>query len=87
MEGASDAESEFVEWGEETEELGDPWADGDGEEGVPDEEANDGVFSNVAVLPGDSGMGEVGDDGSDGGRDKSGEPEEVVVSNNEIGEN
>ena len=87
MEGTGDVESEFVEWGEEAEELGDPGADGDGEEGVPDEEADDGVLGDMAVFPSDFGVGDVGDNGGDGSRDKSGEPKEVVVSNNEIGEN
>ena len=84
MEGASDAESEFVEWGEEAEELGDPGADGDGEEGVPDEKSDNGVFGDLAFFPSDFGVSNVGDDGGDGSRNKRGEPEEVVVFYNDI---
>ena len=85
--GGADIIDEFVERGEETEKLGTGGSDGDGKKGVPDEKTVDGCFGNVALLPSDFGMGDVGDNGSDGGGDEVGEPEEVVVFDDEIGDN
>ncbi len=66
--------------------MSEPGADGDGEKSVPDEKADNGVFGDMAFLPGDFGMGEIGDYGGGNGRNESGEPEEVVVSDDEVGE-
>ena len=87
MDGFADVKSEFVEWSEKAEKLGEPWTNGDSEEGVPDEESDDGMFGDVAFFPGDFRMGDVGDDGGDGGGDKGREPKKVIISNNEISQN
>lgn len=87
MDGFANVKSEFVEWSQMTKKLSEPRTNGDGEESVPDEESDDGVFGDVAFFPGDFGMRDVGDDGGDGGRNKGGEPEEVVILNNEISQN
>ena len=70
VKGACNIESEFVKWSEETKELSESRGDGDGEDGIPDEEFVDGGFSDFTLLPGDFRVGEVGDDGGDGGGDK-----------------
>ncbi len=40
----------------------------------------------MTFFPGDFGMGKVGDDGGDSGGNEVGEPEEIVVLDEEIGE-
>ena len=82
MDGFANVKSEFIEWGQMTKKLGEPRTNGDSKESVPDKESDDGVFGDVALFPGDFGMGDVGDDGGDDGGDKGGEPEEVVILNN-----
>ena len=64
-----------------------PWINYEGEEGIPDEEASDGVFGDIALLPGDFGVGEISDDGGNGGGNKGGKPEKIVVFDDEVGEN
>ena len=69
MDGFANVKSEFVEWSQKAEELGEPRTNGNSEEGVPDEKSDNGVFGDVAFFPGDFGMGDVGDNGGDGGGD------------------
>ena len=61
------------------------WGDGNGEHGVPDEKSDDGMLSNGTFFPGDSGMCKISDYGGDGGSDKIGKPDEIVILNDEIG--
>ena len=60
--------------------------DGESDDGVPDEESDDGMFGDVAFFPGDFGMGDEGYDGGDGSGDKVREPEEIVVFDDEVGD-
>lgn len=87
MDSFADVKGEFVERSQKTEELGEPGANGDSEEGVPDEKPDNGVFGDVAFFPGDFGMGDIGDNGGDGGGDKGREPKKIIISNNEISQN
>ena len=41
----------------------------------------------MAFLPGDSGMSKESHNDGNGGSDKAGKPEEIVVLNDEIGKN
>ena len=74
MEILANVVNEFVEWGKEAKKLGETWADRKSEKKIPDEKFVDGGFGNVTLFPSDFGVGEVGDDGSDGGGDEAGEP-------------
>ena len=85
MNSGADVVSKFVERSEKTEKLDEAWADEDGEKGVPDEESDDGMFGDVALFPGDFGVGDVGDDGGDGSGNEVGKPKKVVVFDDEIG--
>lgn len=80
MDSFADMKGEFVERSQKTEELGEPGANSNGEEGVPNEKSDDGVFGDFAFFPGDFGMGNVGDNGGDDSRDKSGEPKKIAVA-------
>lgn len=80
MDSFADMKGEFVERSQKTEELGEPGANSNGEEGVPNEKSDDGVFGDFAFFPSDFGMGNVGDNGGDGSRDKSGEPKKIAVA-------
>ena len=84
MERFGNAEGEVVKWCKKTKKLGEPRADSDGEDGVPDKETADSGFGDGAFLPGDFGMEDISDDGSCGGGDEGGEPEIVVIINNKI---
>ncbi len=86
MEGGRNIEGKIVEGGEKAEKLGEARGDGDGEHGVPDEKTNDRGFGDLAFFPGDSGMGDISNDGGDGRSDEIREPEEIVVFNDEIGQ-
>lgn len=61
-------------------------SDGKSDDNVPDEESDDGMVGDVALLPSDFGMGDEGHDGSDSGSDEIGEPEEIVVFDDKIGD-
>lgn len=70
MESARDAVGEVVNWGEEAKKLGEAGVDCDGDNGIPNEKAGDGGLCHCAFLPGDTRMGEVGDeDGNGGGKE------------------
>ena len=69
MDGFANVKSEFIEWSEEAEELGEPRADSNGKENIPNEKSDDGVFSDVTFFPSDFGMGNVGDDGGNNSGD------------------
>lgn len=59
-------------------------ADGEGEKKVPDEKFVNGGLGDAALFPGDFGMEEIGKDGGGKSRNKGGEPEEVVVFDDEV---
>ena len=80
MEGLADSKSKFVEWGEEAKKLGKAGTDRESEEGVPDEESNNRMLSDAAFFPSDFRVSEVGDNGGDSSRDKSGEPKKIAVA-------
>ena len=80
MEGISDAVDEVIERGEVAKNLGEARADGDGKNNIPDKEAGNGGTGDFAFLPGDTGMGEVGDEDSNRGGEEVGEPEEIAIS-------
>lgn len=84
MKGRRNVESEIIEGGEKAEKLGEARGDGDGEHSVPDEKTNNRGFGDLAFFPGNSGMSDISNDGGDGRSDEIREPEEVVVSNDEI---
>lgn len=65
VEGLADSKSKFVEWGEEAKKLGKAGTDRKSEEGVPDEESNNRMLSDMAFFPSDFRVSEVGDNGSD----------------------
>ena len=67
--------------------MGEPWVDEEGKESIPDEETNNGVFGDVAFLPGDFGMSNISDNSGNCGSDEHGEPNKVIVVNDEIGKN
>lgn len=87
MDSFADVKGEFVERSQKTEELGEPGANSNGEESVPDEKPDNGVFGDFAFFPSDLRMSDVGDDGCDDGGDKSGEPEKIIISENKISQN
>ena len=87
MDGSTDIVGKFVEGGKEAKKLSEPGADGNGEDGIPDEEFYDRCFGDIAFFPGDFGMKDVGDEDSGGSTDEAGEPEEIVVFDNQIGKN
>ena len=87
MNSIGDVVSKFVQRREETEELGEPGANSNGEESVPDEKPDNGVFGDFAFFPSDLRMSDVGDDGCDDGGDKGGEPEKIIISENKISQN
>lgn len=84
MEGRKDVVGELVNWSEEAKKLSEGGADGDGEASVPDEELDNGGLSDLALFPGNAGMEKVGDEGSNHGANEAGEPEEIVVSDDEV---
>ena len=61
------------------------WGDGDGEHGVPNKKTNNGMLGNSTFFPSDFGMCKIGNDSSDGGSDKVGKPNKIVIFNNKIG--
>lgn len=67
MNCAGDIVDKFVKRSEETEELCETRSDGDSNHGVPDEKSNNGMFSNGAFFPSDSGVCKIGDNSSNGG--------------------
>lgn len=69
MERLEDIVGEFVERSDETKKLGQGRTDGDGEDGVPDEEFVFGGFGDTAFLPGDFGMQNIRKNGGDSGGD------------------
>ncbi len=85
MYGAGDTVGEFVEWSEETEELGKTWCNGDGKHCIPNKKSDDGMFGDSTFFPGNSRMSKVGNNGSDGGGDKIRKPDEIVIFDDEIG--
>lgn len=85
MDGGADVVGEFVEGGEKAEKLSEPGADGDGEKNVPNEEFDDGCFGDVAFLPSDFGVKDVGDEDGGGSADEAGEPEKIVILDDEVG--
>ena len=82
MDGGTDIIGEFVKRSEETEELSEQRADGNGENGVPDKKSDDGVLGDIALFPSDFRMGDVSDNSSNGGGNEGGEPKEVIIINN-----
>ena len=64
--------------------MSEAWIYEKGEESIPDKEADNGVFGDVAFFPSDFGMSDVGNNGSYCSGNKHGEPNEVVVINNKI---
>ena len=90
IEGNVDSEAdivgEFVKGCDEAKEPSEPRAKNDGEEGVPKEKISDADFGGGALLPGNFGMKDVGEDGGDRGGNKRGEPEEIIVVNDGEGE-
>lgn len=84
---AGDIKSEFIERSKETKKLRKAWGDGNGEYGIPDKESNNGMLGNFALFPGDFGMCYISDYGSDGGSDKIGKPDKIIVLNDEIRKN
>ena len=78
---------EFVKWCKEAKKLSKARCDGDSDHCVPNKESNDRTLSDSAFFPSDSGMREVGNDGSNSSSNKIGEPNEVVVLDDEIGHN
>lgn len=87
MNGGSDAESKIIKRGEDTEKLSEGRANDNGEQSVPNEKSDDGRFGNVAFLPSDFGMSEKGNDGSNDSGNEAGEPNQIVVFDDEIGKN
>ena len=83
--GASDIVDKLIKESKKAKKLSKAWGDGDGEHGVPDEKSDNGVPSDRAFFPGDSGMCKISDYGGDGGSNKIGEPDEIVILNDEIG--
>ena len=67
--------------------MSEAWVDNEGKKSVPNEEADNGVFGDVAFFPSDFGMSDVGNNGSYCSGNKHGEPNEVVVINNKISKN
>lgn len=65
MDSLEDIKGEFVKRGKKTEKLGEPRADGYGEEDVPNEKADNRMFGDIAFFPGDFGMGNVGNNDGD----------------------
>ena len=72
VDGVADVESELIKRGNEAEKLGEERAEEDAKYGVPDEKAVGGEFGDFAFLPGDFGMGKVGDNSGDDGGDEGG---------------
>lgn len=71
MDSPDNVIGQFVEWSKKAEELSEPRADSDGKEGIPDKKTNNGMFGDMALFPGDIGVSDIGDNGGDGGGNKS----------------
>lgn len=82
-----DIVGEFVKWRKKAKKLSKAGCDGDSNHCIPNKESNDRMLGDSAFFPSDSGMREVGNDGSNSGSNKIGEPNEVVVLDDEIGQN
>jgi len=80
----SNVGSKIIEWRDEikAKKLSKPWVNGESENPVPDKELGYGNFGNVAIFPGDARVEKVSQDSSKESRDKTREPQEVVVLNN-----
>lgn len=86
MYSASNIVGEFVERSKKAEELGEGGGNGNGKHSVPDEKSDDGVLGDLAFFPGNFRMCKIGYDSSNGGSDKIGEPDKVIVLDDEIGQ-
>lgn len=56
MEIARDIVGKFIEWGDKTKKLGEKWADGKSENGVPDEKFINGCAIDMAFAPSNARM-------------------------------
>ena len=83
----ANVESQFINRSEEAEELSESGADRKSKKQVPNEKFVDGGFGDVTFFPGDFGMHEISDNSGDKSRNEGGQPKQVVVSNNKIGDN
>lgn len=86
MECRGNLVSKIVNWGEVAKKLSEGGTDGN-KKSVPDEKFDDGEFGNFAFFPGNFGVEEISDDSSNRGGNKGGKPDEVVVFDDEIGNN
>ena len=87
MDSVSNIESEFVQRGEQAKKLGECGCDGDGEDGIPDEESNNGMFGDGALFPCDFGVCEICNNGGDCGSDEIRKPYEIIIFDDKVGEN
>ena len=86
MNGAGDIVGQFVKRSEKAKKLRETRSDSDGEDGIPDEKSSDGLFGDGTFFPSDSGVCKVSDDSSNSGGNKIRKPDEIVVFDDEIGE-
>ena len=87
MNCTSNVIDKFVKRSKKTEELSKSWGDNNSDYGVPDEKSDNGMFSNCAFFPGDFGMRKISNNSGNGGSDKVGKPDEVIIFNNQIRQN
>ncbi len=87
MDGRGDIVGEFVKRSKDAKKLSEGGGDKKSESCIPDEKADDGMFGNRAILPGDFGVRNESDDSGNACGNEVRKPEEIVVFNNEIREN
>ena len=63
VDGAGNIKAKLVKWGDKPEEHSEEWADDEGGEEIPKEEIDDTGFGRAALLPSNTGMSKVSDEG------------------------
>ena len=61
------------------------WGNSYGKNGIPDKKTDNGMPGDDTLFPGDARMSEVSYDSSDGGSNEIRKPKEIIIIDNEIG--